>query len=188
MPRSQRRAAIIAAAVKLLESDGPDFTTRRVAEAAGVAEGTLFRIFPTLADLLAATYEEYLSPRHLNDQLDAVDLGDTLEEATSASVRAVFSYLASVHVAIHPVAGKAEQQSAPTRAAFESYRQRIVDLETWLNQSLGRYADELAFPVQSYARFLMTLSIGHFMRRQPTDSIPDITRFALDGARLRTQA
>ena len=53
MPRSQRRAAIIAAAVKLLESDGPDFTTRRVAEAAGVAEGTLFRIFPTLADLLA---------------------------------------------------------------------------------------------------------------------------------------
>lgn len=187
MSRNERRAAIIEAAVKLLESDGPDFTTRRVAEAAGVAEGTLFRVFPTLADLLAATYEEYLSPRHLHELLDAVDLGDDLEAATAAAVRTVFAYLASVHLAIHPVAGKAEQQSAPTRVAFESYRQRIVDLETWLNQALGRYADELAFPVASYARFLMTLSIGHFMRRQTTDSVPDITRFALDGARRRTR-
>lgn len=188
MPRKERRAAIIAAAVKLLETNGPGLTTRQVAEAAGVAEGTLFRIFPTLDDLLAAAYEEYLSPRHLQAMLDEVDLGDDLAAATAAAVRTVFEYLSSVHLAIHPAAGKAHQQSAPTRAAVESYRQRIGDLHAWLERTFTPYEGELAFPPSSYSRFLLTLSIGHFMSRQTTDSIPDITRFALDGGRRRNDA
>ncbi|WP_212824833.1 TetR/AcrR family transcriptional regulator [Catellatospora sp. TT07R-123] len=50
----ERRTAIIAATLPLLRAEGLHVSTRRIAECAGVAEGTLFRVFPDKAALLAA--------------------------------------------------------------------------------------------------------------------------------------
>ena len=54
MPPDARRQTIIDAARPLLIASGAQFTTRQVAEAAGVAEGTIFRVFDSKQDLLAA--------------------------------------------------------------------------------------------------------------------------------------
>lgn len=54
--RDVTRARLIEAAVDLLVAHGLDgFTTPAVAQAAGVAQGTVFRHFPTKQDLLVAT-------------------------------------------------------------------------------------------------------------------------------------
>ena len=58
LPPAERRASLIAATRQLILDHGPDVTTRQVAEAAKVAEGTLFRVFPTRRDLIAATIAE----------------------------------------------------------------------------------------------------------------------------------
>lgn len=185
MPPEQRRAAIIEAAVGLLDEHGPDLTTRKVAEAAGVAEGTLFRVFPTLGDLLAATYTHYLSTERLRAQLDAVDVGATLESATSAAVAALMRYFESVHQAIRPAPEGPELEHQKTgRLEFGA---RFADLHDWLTETLAPHADELTIPVDSYARFLKTLAIGHIMMHRPDDAVPAITDFALNGARRRTE-
>mgnify|MGYP002138799000 CR=1 FL=1 len=54
MPPEQRRAAIIEATIPLLQEQGTGLTTKQVAEAAGVAEGTIFRVFDSLQDLIEA--------------------------------------------------------------------------------------------------------------------------------------
>ena len=41
-----RRAALIEATLPLLREHGTAVSTRQIADAAGVAEGTIFRVFP----------------------------------------------------------------------------------------------------------------------------------------------
>ena len=45
MPPEERRAAIVAATIPLLAVTGTNVTTKQIADAAGVAEGTIFRVF-----------------------------------------------------------------------------------------------------------------------------------------------
>ena len=52
-----RREAIIAATRPLLYDHGRDTTTKLIAEAAGIAEGTIFRSFSTKDELFDAVLE-----------------------------------------------------------------------------------------------------------------------------------
>jgi AcrR family transcriptional regulator len=62
MSREQRRAAIIEATLPLLREHGQSVTTRQIAEASGIGEGTIFRVFADKAELvdacLAATFDQ----------------------------------------------------------------------------------------------------------------------------------
>ena len=62
MAPDERRRAIIDAVVPLLTQHGADVTTKQIAEAAGIAEGTIFRVFPDKRALLWATAEETINP------------------------------------------------------------------------------------------------------------------------------
>lgn len=65
LPPEQRRSAIIAAVVPLLIERGDAVTTREIARAAGVAEGTIFSVFADKDELLAAAVEAAVDPSHL---------------------------------------------------------------------------------------------------------------------------
>jgi AcrR family transcriptional regulator len=62
LPAEERRAAIVHATVPLLLEHGPAVTTRQIAEAAGIAEGTIFRVFPDKEAVIAAAVEAAFDP------------------------------------------------------------------------------------------------------------------------------
>jgi AcrR family transcriptional regulator len=68
----ERRAMIVAAAVPLLVEHGDRFTTRQIAEAAGIAEGTIFRVFADKDEIIRAVVEAALDPAPLEAALDAI--------------------------------------------------------------------------------------------------------------------
>ncbi len=74
-----RRAAIADAVVPLLIAHGRDVSTRQIAEAACVAEGTLFRAFDDKDAIIDAAVTRYLDPEPLRRQLREIDASRPLE-------------------------------------------------------------------------------------------------------------
>lgn len=76
----ERRAAIIAATRPLLLEHGRRTTTRLVAEAAGVAEGTIFRVFPTKEELFDAVMDAEFDPEPFLAAVARIDLDQPLRD------------------------------------------------------------------------------------------------------------
>ena len=80
LPPEERRSAIVAAALPLLLEQGDRLTTKQIAEAAGIAEGTIFRVFADKDEIIAAVVEAALDPAPLESALAAIP-GDLVLEA-----------------------------------------------------------------------------------------------------------
>ena len=79
LPPDERRAAIVAATLPLLLAHGARVTTRQIAEAAGIAEGTIFRVFPDKESLIEAAIETAFDPAPIEAALRAIDPSLPLE-------------------------------------------------------------------------------------------------------------
>src|SRR4051794_41394142 len=87
LPPGERRQALIAATLPLVLEHGTDVSTRLIAEAAGVAEGTIFRVFPTKDDLIEAAIASAFDPSPLVDALGRVDRTAPLADRLAAAVQ-----------------------------------------------------------------------------------------------------
>ena len=86
LPLDERRAALVAATEPLLERFGRDVSTRQIAEAAGIAEGTIFRAFATKEALIDAVIEDAFDSRRTCLELAQIDPGLSLEARLAAAV------------------------------------------------------------------------------------------------------
>lgn len=83
----ERRAAILEAALPLLREHGRATTTKQIAQAAGIAEGTVFRVFATKEELFEAALEEAFDPDGFLAGLEGIDRDLPLHERMVAVVR-----------------------------------------------------------------------------------------------------
>jgi AcrR family transcriptional regulator len=86
LPPSERRAEIIAATLPLVLAHGSAVTTRQIAEAAGIAEGTIFRVFPDKESLIEAVVESAMDTASVDAALTAIDPTLPLEARLIAAV------------------------------------------------------------------------------------------------------
>jgi AcrR family transcriptional regulator len=92
MAPDDRRARILEATLPLLREHGPQVTTSQIAQAAGVAEGTLFRVFPGKRELLLAALESAMSADAEVARIAEIPLDCSLEERLSSALAASGEY------------------------------------------------------------------------------------------------
>lgn len=95
LPPEQRRQVLVEATMPLLLEHGTSVTTRQIAEAAGIAEGTIFRVFPDKDSLVTAVVEAAFDPAPFEIELARIPLDaplvDRLERAVDLLQRRMSS-------------------------------------------------------------------------------------------------
>lgn len=125
LPPDERRRAIIDVVVPLLQQRGSAVSTREIAAAAGIAEGTIFRVFPDKAALWTAVAEQTLDPEVERSELraavaPATDLRDQVVAAAahlfarSQKVTAVMMAMREVWMSC-PDGGRHDHVTRPPR-------------------------------------------------------------------------
>lgn len=87
MAPEDRRAAIVDAVAPLVVEHGRDITSKQIAEAAGIAEGTVFRAFGDKDSLIEAVIEKLLDPEPFRDAMRGVDPDEPLERKIADIMR-----------------------------------------------------------------------------------------------------
>jgi len=80
MAPDDRKRAIVEAALPLIREFGKDTTTKQIAEAAGIAEGTIFRVFASKQDLFEEAMAVAFDPELFIADLGTVDADLPLRE------------------------------------------------------------------------------------------------------------
>ncbi|MEU9225606.1 TetR/AcrR family transcriptional regulator [Streptomyces massasporeus] len=93
MSPEQRREMIIQTAIPLIAEYGATVTTAKIARAAGIGEGTIFRVFADKDELLQACVAKALSPEHAVRELDAIDVSQPLPDRLAEAAEALQAHL-----------------------------------------------------------------------------------------------
>lgn len=132
MPPEERRVAIIRATVPLLAEHGRAVTSKQIAAAACVSEGTIFNVFDDKDDLIRAAFEAAVDPAPFERAVaeigadlpfeEQVIAAATLSQQRVAHIWRLISALGPLH---HDKRGGPFAHSPALTALFERHRRRL---------------------------------------------------------------
>ena len=151
---ADRREAIIAATRPLLYQHGRDTTTKLIAEAAGIAEGTIFRSFSTKDELFDAVLEREFDPEAFLTRVTEIDPALPLRDRLVAYVE----LLQQRFFGIFRLMAAMGMPKPPAKFQDEKVRRRLHDhgLATVVRDD----ADRLTLPVDRFAELVRGLTFA----------------------------
>jgi AcrR family transcriptional regulator len=165
---ADRREALVAATLPLLRRHGRSVTTRQIAEAAGVAEGTIFRVFESKEELVEVALARAFEPGRFVDELAAIDpalpFRDRMVTLTAVLQRRfteIFGLMRAVGMVAPPARRtRAEQHPAGHDEGHDAWRRQARDLMVAL---IGEDAARLTVPAEEFVHTLrlLTFSASH---------------------------
>jgi len=165
-----RRAQILTSVVPLIRERGVDVSTRELADAAGVAEGTLFRVFPDKTALLVAAVRHAIelatAPGPGRRELLEIDRTLPLEERLSrviavsnARMSAIVELMGLMRSIVmrHPELAEGAPDHAARHARLQEGHAFLVETIT---EVIGPDLPRLRIPVDRVVDLMQTLVVA----------------------------
>lgn len=174
LPPAERRRAIVDAVLPLLTELGPSATSRQIAEAAGVSEGTVFNVFRDKDELVEAVVATALDPEPIERAIRRIDPTLPFEERLVAATELLQNRIVDVWRLL--------SQLTPHHR-HPSGRPRLPE-HPGLAELLGADASRLRIPPSDAAQLLraLTLACTHPMLTTRPRSPREIVDQFLHGA------
>jgi AcrR family transcriptional regulator len=159
----ERRKAIVDAVIPLIIEHGDSVSTRQIAEAAGIAEGSIFRVFPDKSALLMAAAAETLNPSGAREELVAATEGvHDLHELVRVVAERMFERSEQVMAVLmalrstvpHPASG--QHPPGPPAFVVEAHQALLERLTAVFEP----HRDQLRVDPERAALLLRTLVLG----------------------------
>lgn len=169
LPPDERRLAILQAILPVVRARGTDVTTRELAEAAQVAEGTLFRVFDDKEALLREALAAALNPADDIERLNQIDLSLPLEKRIAeafrigtARVEDMVLWMSVMHRLGRAAGGAWHRPRNPAAASDWVQRQWHVmtSIRVQLRRLLEPDADRLRQPLDTAAELFELTLLG----------------------------
>ncbi len=151
---------IVDAVIPLLIENGREVSTRQIADAAGIAEGTIFRVFPDKDALFAAAVDKFLDPTAANRALRAIDPSESIEN----KINDILFLLRSRMTGIFGIMQAVGRSGPPTRTReTENFVDVIADVLAPDLAGLGVPIEQVAHFVRlvSFASAIPQFNAGH---------------------------
>jgi AcrR family transcriptional regulator len=147
-----RRAMILEAVMPLLTKHGRDISSKQIAEAAGIAEGTVFRAFGDKESLIDAAIVKFLDPEPLRLELRAIDPQLPLDQKVLAVVMLMKKRFGEVF-RIMALVGGGPPPGRNTRQEFATIIARLLEPE----------AEQLNWPPERVAHIIRLITFAASM-------------------------
>jgi AcrR family transcriptional regulator len=172
LPPDERRSMIIEAIIPLLIEHGEMVTTRQIADAAGIAEGTIFRAFADKDELLGAVIDAALDPAPLERALATIDPSLPLPEIVARAAEFVQRRVVDIW-----------RLATSVGTRFHDRSKRPMADSPALTRLLEPHRAELAVPARQAARTLRALvfAMSHPMMVEKPASPREIAQMFLHG-------
>ncbi|MFE5190576.1 TetR/AcrR family transcriptional regulator [Streptomyces sp. NPDC056628] len=160
---------IVRTAIPLIAEYGSAVTTAKIARAAGIGEGTIFRVFADKEELIQSCVAEALSPDHAIRELDAIDMAQPLADRLAEAAEALQAHLARMGAVMGSLGHRGGKHPGTVRGAGRQestsrLRAALADLLEPDRATLRRPPEQIA-----------ALFFGLLFTQPRTDDEPDLT-------------
>ena len=156
MSPAERRDALVVATILAIRQFGAMPTTRQIADAAGVAEGTIFRVFDTKDELRTAVLRHTFDPVPLFEKLSRVDQTRPLRQMLIEVVGLLHERLSGTFTVMRALGLSAP----PAEAIGTSAEQVRQDTAALLQRLIEPHQGELTMPAEQFGHILRMLAFA----------------------------